>query len=105
MAPDETPEEEIADFLARLEAEEQAPDDPEKFKAWLKAQIGEYSEAQHDALWAMRHEEITWEDMGISAVIAHYPWGNELRYGIQGMPGLWGWEAVQEIIAAEEGEW
>jgi hypothetical protein len=103
LAPDETPEEELEEFLARLESEERAPDDPEKFKEWLKAQLGDYSEAQHDALWAMRHEEATMEDIGINPVIVTYPWGRELRFGVQGLPGLWGWEAVQEIMA-EEGE-
>lgn len=103
MVEGETPEEDIADFLARLETEERAPDDPERFKIWLKAQLGDYSDAQHDALWEAVHVEIEQLEMGIVPVIVTYPWGEELRFGVQGLPGLWGWEQVQEIMA-EEGE-
>lgn len=105
MVPDETPEEEIIEFLARLEQEEEAPDNPEEFKTWLKEQIGEYTEEQYNALWGMKGTETTMEDMGITPVVVTYPWGREVRYGIQGLPGLWGWESVQEVLAEEEGQW
>ena len=41
-------------------------------------------------------------ERGIRGIIIEYPWGTQVRYGIQGMPGLWGWESVQRIREAEE---
>jgi len=41
---------------------------------------------------------------GIHGVTIHYPWGVEVRYGIQGLPGLWGLDKVREIMEEEEWE-
>jgi hypothetical protein len=104
LPEDETPEEELEEFLARLESEERAPDDPEMFKDWLKAQIGDYSDRQHDTLWDMVHKELKELEMGIVPVMVTYPWGEELRFGVAGLSGLWSWESVQQILSEESEE-
>jgi len=98
-------DEDYAEWLGRLEEYELAPREREQFREWLRAQIGEYTEAQEEAVWQALGVETTMEEMGIRAVVVTYPWGRELRYVIQGLPGLWGYAAVREIMEAEEGEW
>jgi hypothetical protein len=39
---------------------------------------------------------------GIRGLTIPYPWGREVRYGIQGLAGLFGWAVVQLIREAEE---
>lgn len=103
----ETPEEEIAEWLGRLEEEESLPDEITEFKRVLTDELmsvtGEpHTEAQIEALWNAKGVEVSFEEHGIRAVTVRYPWGAELRYGIQGVAGLWGWESVQAIRSAEE---
>ena len=40
---------------------------------------------------------------GIRPVYITYPWGKELRFGVKGHPGLWGYESVLGFLA-EDGE-
>lgn len=97
----ETPEEEIADWLGRLEEEESLPEEITTFRDTLKGDLYEYTDAQVDALWEAKKSETSYEEHGIRAVPVRYSWGTELRYGIQGMAGLWSWESVQSIREAE----
>ena len=39
---------------------------------------------------------------GIRPLYITYPWGKELRFGVAGRPGLWGYESVQGFLAEEE---
>jgi hypothetical protein len=80
----------------------EAQSDIEVFKDWLKDQLTEPTAAQVDALWSAIDVSDTLGDYGIHGVRIDYPWGVEVRYGIQGLPGLWGWAAVQEVISSEK---
>lgn len=97
----ETSEEEIAEWLGRLEEEESLPEEITEFRDMLESDLFGYTDAQIDALWSAKQSETGYEEHGIRAVIIRYPWGTEIRYGVQGMAGLWGWEAVQEIREEE----
>ena len=105
-----TTDEEIEEWLGRLEETDALPSDYETFQKMLKGELQmpdgnyfTYNEAQIDALWAAKGIEQDYAEAGIYGVNIHYPWGVERRYGIQGMSGLWGWETVQEVM--EEEEW
>lgn len=97
----ETSEEEIAEWLGRLEEEESLPEEITEFRDTLSSELYGYNDNQVDALWSAKQDETSYEEHGIRAVIVRYPWGSQVRYGIQGMSGLWGFESAQ---AVREGE-
>lgn len=39
---------------------------------------------------------------GIRPIYITYPWGKELRFGVKGRPGLWGYVSVQGFLAEED---
>jgi len=39
---------------------------------------------------------------GMRPVYITYPWGKELRFGVKGRPGLWGYESVLGFLAEED---
>ena len=96
-----SPEERYQEWLERMEIPIEDQTDIETFKSYLKDEFAITGEAQIGALWGATAISDTLADMGIHAVIVHYSWGNSLRYGVQGMPGLWGWETIQIIMEAE----
>ena len=97
-----TPDEKIADWLQRMDIPVEDRASIKAFKKYLEEEFSFYTDAQREALLGAFKADTTLEEHGINAVIVPYPWGKELRYGVQGMPGLWGWEAVQEIMSEEE---
>jgi hypothetical protein len=98
-------EEKYQEWLERLEIPITEQADIERFKEYLRDEFGITGELQIQALWSQVETKTAYTEMGIRAVIVEYPWGKELRYGIQGMPGLWGWASVKEIMEAEEEYW
>ena len=69
---------------------------------YLRDEFGITGDLQIEALWGATGVKDLYSEHGVRAVLVTYPWGQELRYGVQGMPGLWGWESVQEIMEGEE---
>jgi hypothetical protein len=98
-------DERYQEWLERLEIPLEDLADIESMKTYLKDEFGIDGERQIEALWDTARLSVNYSDMGINTVIVTYPWGRELRYGVQGIPGLWGWESIQEIVSAEEGVW
>ncbi len=98
--PDEF-EEEYAEWLGRLEEEESLPDEITEFRDVLSSELYGFSDKQINALWRAKGAEVSYEEHSIRAVTVRYPWGSEVRYGVQGMSGLWGWETVQNIREGE----
>jgi hypothetical protein len=103
-----TTEEEIEEWLGRLEEEGALPSDYETFQRILKGELQmpdgstvNYNESQIEALWDAKGVDLTLADIYIHGLNIKYPWGTERRYGIQGMPGLWGWNSVMQIMEAE----
>lgn len=96
------PEEAYEEWLGRMDINLEDYDTIEQLKDRLTAEIGEPTDAQLEMLWAQKPRTEVYSEHGIRAITIEYPWGTELRYGIQGMPGLWGWSAVQEIREGEE---
>jgi len=101
MSPKGT-DERYQEWLERMEVPIVAQTSIEAFQDYLRNEFGITGDAQISALWSTIGTKDTYMEHGIHAVIIDYPWGREVRYGIQGMPGLWGWESLQEIIENEE---
>lgn len=95
-------DERYQEWLDRLEIPVENTTDIETLKNYLKDEFGITGDAQVEALWSATGVTEVYAAAGIRAVTVTYPWGKELRYGVQGMPGLWSWASVQEIMAAEE---
>lgn len=100
MSP-RSPEERYQEWLDRMEIPLEQQTDIETMRQYLKDEFGIEKETQVQALWSAVEEADELAKHGIHAVTITYPWGRELRFGIQGLPGLWGWKSVQEIIEEE----
>lgn len=96
-------DERYQEWLSRLEVPVEATTDIETLKDYLKDELGITGDAQVAALWDATGTKDMLAEFGISPVTVDYVTRGfkELRYAVQGMPGLWGWESVQTIIAAE----
>ena len=94
--------EQYEEWLGRLDIPIEAQRDIETLRGYLKDELGIIGDAQVDALWGVTGVTESYAERGIKQVRIDYPWGVAVRYGVQGMPGLWGWARVQEIRAAEE---
>jgi len=97
-----TPEERYQEWLERLEIPIEETTEYEQFQKYLKEELG-LTDVQINALWeatGYRYEVLA--GAGIRAVTVVYPWGREVRYGITGAPGLWGFTRMKEILAERE---
>jgi hypothetical protein len=103
MSPKKTAEE-YGETLVRLDIPVQNTVDIETFKKYLAEELGITNLDFQEALWGEVDTKDKYTEMGIHGVTITYPWGKEVRYGVQGMPGLWGWDTVQIIMEAEEEE-
>jgi len=98
-------EEEYEEWLGRLDIPIENQTDKETLRGYLKEELGITGDAQVDALWDAVGISTSLGEHGIRQVQRHItsPEGDyiDVRYGIQGLPGLWGWESVREIREAE----
>lgn len=101
MSP-RSPEERYQEWLDRMEIPLEQQTDIETMQRYLKDEFGITGEAQIGALWSAVEKADILGEHGIHSVTVTYPWGRELRFGIQGLSGLWGWAAVQQIMEEEE---
>lgn len=96
-----TTEERYQEWLERLEIPIEETAVYEQFQKYLRDEL-EFNDAQIDALWEATHYR--YEDLaeiGISPITYTYKTGprageREVRYGIAGVPGLWGYRAMKE---------
>lgn len=95
-------EERYQEWLSRLEIPISEQTDIDRFRQYLRDEFDITRDVQVEALWSTMGVEVTLEQHGIRAITITYPWGRELRYGVQGMPGLWGWESIQTMREGEE---
>lgn len=94
-------EERYQEWLDRLEIPIENMTDIATLQSYLKDEFGITGDAQIAALWSSTQVSADFAEHGIRAVTVTYPWGKELRYGVQGMAGLWGLTRIQEIRAGE----
>jgi len=95
-------EERYQEWLERLEIPIEETAEIERLQTYLKEEFG-FTEAQIDAI--IGASEFRYTDLaeaGIHPVIVVYPWGREVRYGVAGQPGLWGYEAAKEWYGVYE---
>lgn len=97
-----TTDEEIEEWLGRLEETELLPSEYNLFQSTLKGELYGFSDRQIEVLWAAKGVEADYAEHGIRSLIVRYPWGSEIRYGIQGMSGLWGFKTIQELRSGED---
>jgi hypothetical protein len=102
LAPVVDKEEQYEEWLGRLDIPIEAQRDIETLRGYLRDELGITTDAQVEALWSATGVTAEYGEYGIRQVRVDYPWGVEVRYGIQGMPGLWGWAAVQQLRAGED---
>jgi len=95
-------QEDYEEWLGRLDIPIEAQTDKETLRGWLQDQITPLYDSQVDAIWDALPEHIDLAEHGIRSIRVEYPWGVEVRYGIQGMPGLWGWDAVKQVMEEEK---
>ena len=98
----ETPEEDLIAWLERTEEELGFDETLTALQQGLKDTLHITTDAQLEGLRQASGLETGLAEHGIHAVTVTYPWGKELRYGIQGMPGLWGYASVQQIREGED---
>lgn len=107
MKEGKTPEEDILGLLDRLTEDYTKAGSLEEVRNMLKEELGYDRPTLAEAIWSGVGTKVSMSEMGIRGVWVHYkpPRDYEHRYGIQGMPGLWSWQSVQEIMAGELGFW
>ena len=96
-------EERYQEWLSRMEIPIEATTDIQTLKDYLRDELElTLNPEQEAAIWSTLDKSELYAEHGIHAVTVTYPWGKELRYGVQGLSGLWGWASIQTIMAAEE---
>ena len=94
-------EEKYMEWLERLEVPIEETVSINRFQDYLNNLINP-TEAMLDALWGaleQKYEELAPE--GVRALTIEYPWGSQVRYVIEGHPGLWGYAGMMEVMAEE----
>lgn len=94
-------QEKYEEWLARLDIPLEDTLDIERFREYLIDELGITGDLQLEALESVRQAPQAYAEHRIEAITVEYPWGKEVRYAIQGLAGLWGWESVQRIRAEE----
>lgn len=103
MSPKKTSEE-YGDTLVRLDIPIEEQVSKETFIKYLAEELGITNADFQDSLWEETDTLSRMAEYGIHGLPITYPWGVEVRYGVQGMPGLWSLESVREIMEGEEWE-
>jgi len=101
MSP-KSSDERYQEWLERMEIPLENQVDIDRFRDYLRDEFDITKDTQVQALWSAVDTTKDLSEHGIHPLIVHYPWGDELRFGVQGLPGLWGWEAVLQILEEEE---
>lgn len=97
-------QEEYEAWLGRLDIPIEQEEDIETLRGYLSEEFGITLDAQVEALWSAVETKWDLGEAGIRGITITYPWGRERRYGVQGLPGLWGWDRIREIMT-QEGWW
>jgi hypothetical protein len=97
-------DERYQEWLERMEIPIENTTNIEIFKDYLRDEFGITDDPRITALWDAVDKTADLAEHGIYPVTVNYVTRGfkELRYGVQGLPGLWGWAAVQEIMSEEE---
>jgi len=103
MSP-RSPEERYIDWLNRMDIPIEQQTDIETLRKYLSDEFSITKDAQVTALWGATKVSDLLADYGIYYVGVRENWGINPRFAVQGLAGLWNWESIQGIIAAEEYE-
>lgn len=92
-----TDEQKCIEWLERLDIPVEETATVERLTRYLIDELG-YGDAQIDAL--IEAADFTYIDLasvGIHPFTIKFPWGKDVRYGITGAPGAWGFEHMMEF--------
>lgn len=96
-------EENYIEWLERLEIDVEDTTTIDALKDKLERDLFMPSDEQLDALWStvgLKFEEMA--PKGIHPVLVEFEWGSQVRFGVEGRPGLWGWASVKAFMEEEE---
>ena len=74
----------------------------ERYLTYLEEELGLRGGSLDVARYTYERDRAKLSEYRIRGLLVRYPWGTQVRYGVQGLPGLWSWESVQRIREAEE---
>ncbi len=85
------------EWLERLEIPVEDTATQETLVKYLIEELG-YSDSQIDAIvGAVDFRDVDLADVGIHPFTIEFEWGKQIRYGIEGMAGAWGYTRMREI--------
>lgn len=97
-------EERYQEWLERLEIPIEETATVARLTDYLFDTLG-YSDLQIDAIVdAVDFRDIELADVGIHPFTIEFPWGKQIRYGIEGLPGAWGFTRMREIYERRKEE-
>ncbi len=90
-------EEKYMEWLERLEISVEDTSTLTKLTDYLVTELG-YSDSQVDAIvGAVDFRDVDLADVGIHPFTIEFEWGKQIRYGIEGLPGAWGYSKMREV--------
>jgi hypothetical protein len=90
------------DWLRSTEIPIEDTTDIETYRTYLEEELGIHGGSLDVATEVFRRDITQLSEHGIRGIQIEYPWGRDVRYGVQGLRGLFGWESIQRIREAEE---
>ena len=93
---------EFEEWLRAVEVPVEDTATRERYLTYLEEELGLKGGSLDIARYTYERDITTLAEHGIRAVPIKYRWGKTVRYGVQGISGLWGWASVQRIREAEE---
>mgnify|MGYP001583014429 FL=1 len=103
MKEGKTPEEDILRLIDDFAADLRSALTKEDLQRMLADELDRDPGGLTDAVWDLLPTEALFAAHGIRSIGFKHAWGTESRWGIQGMPGLWSYDAIAAI--REEEEW
>jgi len=102
MREGKTPEEDILRLIDDFSADLRSARTKEELQKMLADELDRDPKGLTDAVWDLLPTEALYAEHGIRSIGFKHAWGSEARWGIQGMSGLWSYDAVEAIREAEE---
>lgn len=90
---------EYLEVLERFDMPLEVSFDRKDFDKWVRDTFEKFAPKDTEAFW--QTNLFRWTELapkGITPVLVRYPWGEQLRFGVKGKPGLWGADKIAEMF-------